>query len=120
MKFLCPFCQKEIKLVVNDVSFAQTGNCEHDEIIHDTIFLPGIWITVSGSNELINYVMNIVLDGTMYGFDSDTNPPNTDIAFLDDNDILKRIAMYDFHTPLKDEEFYKKEIKRLLNLKAFL
>ena len=127
----CPFCHKPIKCapIQGSSSTERHGKCQHQQFEGEySPYNAGVWIEIDPLDKLLSYVMNILIDGKPYGYDSyyDTNGTEyTEISSFEYDSkanirVIKRMVLLPHFTPLKEDlKLYEQEIKRILKLKAF-
>lgn len=127
----CLFCQNSIELEYEHDSKILYGECKvHKQKREKPFEYPiGMWVSVDNEGICSSYTLNLEVDGSMYGYDSEKSDLRvvTRIYYMTEYDEIKKegpfvrpLLILPYFTPLQDLQFYEQEIRRIMNLKAFL
>lgn len=126
----CPICQELAKPVDIYSDGLQHSYCANHGPNNTHTCRVGFWYAVDTDGVSISYDINLEIDGNMYGYDSESmnGRSQTRIYYIrkfkevkHNGPIFKSLITFPTFTPLQENiQLYEREIKRIINLKAFL
>jgi hypothetical protein len=117
---IIPILEDGILIGASGTGYSKAECCNHSPL-ESKAYEQGFWCFLNHNTmELTSYCLNVKIDNVMYGFDSQTSPPKTDVFIIDLLEIIPLLSSPNYTEFPNDPQYFENTIRRILNLKAFL